>query len=123
LEPETGDGFRLDGELGHGRSSAPTPRQRERHIPAAVRRAVFGRDEGRCSYVEAGARRCAETRWLEFHHLKPFAIGGDPTLSNIALRCRAHNALAAEADFGRAFVMAQRGSEEHEPFCRQSDTR
>jgi hypothetical protein len=39
-----------------------------RHIPAAVRRAVWQRDEGRCAFVGRSGR-CAETAFLEFHHV------------------------------------------------------
>jgi hypothetical protein len=49
----------------------------------------------------------------------PFALDGEHTPSNLTLRCRAHNALAAEADFGRRFVEAQRESVLHESFRRQ----
>jgi hypothetical protein len=91
------------------------PRQRGRYIPGAVRREVYERDEGRCTYADASGRRCRETHFIELHHLKPFAQGGEHTLSNLTLRCRAHNALAAEEDFGRDFIVGQRGPDEHEP--------
>jgi hypothetical protein len=73
------------------------PRQRGRHIPAAVRRAVFERNGNRCSYVNTAGTRCTETHLLEFHHLEPFATGGGHTESNLTLRCSAHNALALRA--------------------------
>jgi hypothetical protein len=94
------------------------PRQRGRHIPAAVRRAVAKRDEERCSYVDAEGRRCAETHCLEFHHLVPFAHGGEHLPSNLTLRCRAHNTLAAEADFGAEFMAQKKAGATHEPFRR-----
>jgi len=37
---------------------------------------------------------------LEFHHLDPYAIGGEATVENISLRCAAHNAYEAELVFG-----------------------
>ena len=41
-----------------------------RHIPAAVARAVWQRDDGRCAFL--GTRsRCEERSFLEYHHLKP----------------------------------------------------
>jgi hypothetical protein len=86
------------------------PRQRGRHIPARVRRSVFERDGDRCSYVDGTGARCAETHRLEFHHLIPFAAGGEHTASNLTLRCAAHNALAAEEDFGRAFMQSKQGA-------------
>jgi hypothetical protein len=90
----------------HG-SEGRNPRQRGRYIPARVRRTVFSRDGARCSYVDAAERRCVETQRLEFHHVVPFAEGGEHTPSNITLRCAAHNALAAEAHFGRDPTPAQ----------------
>jgi hypothetical protein len=91
------------------------PRWRGRHVPAAVRRAVFERDEGRCTYADALGRRCAETHRVELHHLRAFARGGEHTEENLTLRCHAHNALAAEQDFGREFIELARGTSEHEP--------
>lgn len=67
-----------------------------RHIPAAVKREVWKRDEARCAFVSPGGRRCSETGFLEFHHVVPYARGGTATIGNIQLRCRAHNAYEAE---------------------------
>ncbi len=41
------------------------PRQRGRHVPAALRRAVFERDAGRCTYRCDTGERCRETARLE----------------------------------------------------------
>ena len=87
--------------------------RRTRYIPARVRRAVWQRDGGRCTFVDARGERCRETRYLELHHQKPHARRGPPTESNLSLRCRAHNALAAEEDFGREFMALQKGDGEH----------
>jgi 5-methylcytosine-specific restriction endonuclease McrA len=75
-----------------------------RHPPAAVRRAVWQRDGGRCAYVDERGTRCRETAGLEFHHLEAHALGGPTSEPNLSLRCRAHNALAAEHDFGRQLM-------------------
>jgi len=37
--------------------------------------------------------------WLEFHHVVPYARGGQATVENITLRCRAHNQYEAILDF------------------------
>jgi len=71
-----------------------------RNIPAPIRRAVHERDGGRCRYVDASGRRCTERRGLEFHHRHPYGLGGDHSVDNLALYCRAHNALLAELDYG-----------------------
>jgi hypothetical protein len=72
-----------------------------RPIPAAVRREVWRRDGGRCAFVGAGGRRCDQVGWLEYHHRVPWARGGTDTVGNLELRCRAHNELERETDFGR----------------------
>ncbi len=91
-------------------------RRRGRHIAAAVRRTVFERDGSRCTYLDANGTRCRETHRLEFHHLMPFASGGDHRAANLTLRCAAHNALAAEEDFGRELIEDRKTSLVHEPF-------
>jgi hypothetical protein len=64
--------------------------QGSRNIPAAVRRQVWARDEGRCAFVGT-CGRCTERGFLEFHHVRPYAAGGKAVVANIELRCRAHN--------------------------------
>jgi len=59
-------------------------------IAAGVRRAVWGRDAARCSY-KAGEVRCETRRFLELDHIKPRALGGEDTVENLRLLCRAHN--------------------------------
>jgi 5-methylcytosine-specific restriction endonuclease McrA len=83
-----------------------------RYIPAPVRRAVYERDGGRCSYVDTTGRRCSETKNLEFHHILPFGRGGDHDPSNVRLACRTHNVLAAERDYGRGVMERYRNSPE-----------
>jgi 5-methylcytosine-specific restriction endonuclease McrA len=72
----------------------PTPTATSRHVPAAVKRAVWERDGGRCAFVGADGR-CGETGCLEFHHTVPFAAGGRTDVENLQLRCRPHNAYEA----------------------------
>jgi 5-methylcytosine-specific restriction endonuclease McrA len=79
------------------------PGERE-PIPAEVRRAVWERDGGRCTYVSPDGRRC-ESRWqLEYDHIKPAALGGPSTVDGLRLRCKPHNTLHAEETFGRAHM-------------------
>jgi hypothetical protein len=94
------------------------PRRRGRYIPAAIRRAVLERDAGCCTYRSESGERCRETARLELHHSTAFAQGGEHRLDNVSLRCRAHNALAAEEDFGRDFVARARDSSQHELWAR-----
>ena len=96
------------------RPREPAPRQRGRHIPAQVRRAVFARDGGRCSYVDERGERCREIGDLELHHRQPFGKHGAHTVENVTLHCSAHNALAAELDFGREHIAERRDPLRHE---------
>jgi hypothetical protein len=73
-----------------------------RHIPAEVKRAVWLRDLGRCAFIATSGRRCAERGFLEFHHVRPYAAGGEATVRNIQLRCRNHNDYEARVFFGQA---------------------
>jgi hypothetical protein len=93
--------------------SSPVARP-SRHIPARIRRTVFERDGARCTHVDTSGQRCRETHHLELHHLVPFARGGEHTPANLTLRCTAHNALAAELDFGTERIAARRESAPHE---------
>jgi 5-methylcytosine-specific restriction endonuclease McrA len=79
-----------------------------RYIPAAVRRAAWERDGGRCTFVSITGGRCRSRQFLEFDHVEPFARGGKATIDNIRLRCRAHNQYAAECIFGRDFMRQKR---------------
>jgi 5-methylcytosine-specific restriction endonuclease McrA len=76
-----------------------------RHIPAQVKRAVWLRDGGRCAYVAHNGRRCDARGFLEFHHVMPYAEGGEATVANIELRCRAHNHYEATLRFGETDLM------------------
>jgi hypothetical protein len=58
-----------------------------RYVPAPVRRAVFERDGGRCSFVDAQGRRCSERHQLEYHHGLPFGHGGGHGVDNVSLVC------------------------------------
>jgi hypothetical protein len=71
-----------------------------RNIPAEVKRLVDARDRRRCAFVAPNGRRCDERRFLEFHHVVPYAAGGQPTADNIQLRCRAHNGYETDLFYG-----------------------
>lgn len=72
-----------------------------RRIPQWVKDRVWARDGGGCSYVAPDGMRCAARKWLEYDHIRPWALGGasdDP--GNVRLLCRAHNLFLARRDFG-----------------------
>ncbi|HWP04183.1 MAG TPA: HNH endonuclease [Polyangiaceae bacterium] len=100
------------------RDDGEAPRRRGRYVPANLRRAVLERDERQCAYLDERGVRCRETERLEIHHLEPFARGGGQRLENLSLRCRAHNTLAAEQDFGRKHIARRRDGCRHESLRR-----
>jgi 5-methylcytosine-specific restriction endonuclease McrA len=92
---------------------APRRPKGSRHIPASVRREVWDRDHGRCTFVSHDGQRCESRKFLEYDHEQPVARGGHATVANIRLRCRAHNQLEAERTFGAGFMEEKRNTAKH----------
>jgi len=72
-----------------------------RGISAPVRRFVWQRDRGQCTFVASNGRRCPERYRLEFHHDEAYGLGGDRSAGNIRLLCTAHNLYMAEKVYGK----------------------
>ncbi len=72
-----------------------------RYPSAKVQRAVWVRDLGRCAFVGAGGHRCNERRFVEFHHVDPYVLGGEATVDQIQLRCQRHNDYEGRLYFGK----------------------
>ncbi|MBN1962687.1 MAG: HNH endonuclease [Deltaproteobacteria bacterium] len=79
-------------------------KQNSRYLPKQLRRQVAERDQYRCTYMAKDGQRCSETAGLEYHHVLPYAQGGQVSVNNIQLRCRQHNLHQAVIDFGAAKV-------------------
>ena len=111
------------------RKFAPTtlPRRRERpsanprHIPAYVKRAVWERDGGRCTFVSEAGQRCPARKMLEFDHVQEVARGGHATVDGIRLRCRAHNQFEAERTFGAEFMRRKRDEAQRRTAARRQE--
>jgi 5-methylcytosine-specific restriction endonuclease McrA len=86
-----------------GPRTSPRAKAASRHVPAATQRVVWQRDDGRCAFTGPQGR-CPATAFLEYHHVVPFAAGGETTAKNLELRCRAHNQYDAEQYFGPLHV-------------------
>ena len=109
------EGFRSKSKALEQRRFGATDRPRKqsgaangRHIPNAIKRAVWQRDEGRCTFVTESGRRCERRGDVEFDHIEPIARGGKSTAQNLRLRCRAHNQYEAERAFGAGFMHEKR---------------
>jgi 5-methylcytosine-specific restriction endonuclease McrA len=78
------------------------------YIPADVKRAVYERDAGRCTFTSACGERCGERRFLQIDHIVPRALGGKPTVENLRFLCGPHNQHEAERKLGADFMDAKR---------------
>ena len=58
------------------------------HIPEAVKKEVWERDEGRCQWC--GTEHTLENP-IEYDHIHPWSLGGENTVENLELLCRKHN--------------------------------
>jgi hypothetical protein len=78
----------------------PRPARNPGHVPAAVKRAVWARDEGRCQFPLESGGICGSTLRLEIDHVPPLARGGASTVDGCRLLCRVHNQYAARQVYG-----------------------
>jgi 5-methylcytosine-specific restriction endonuclease McrA len=83
------------------RTPPPNPSDDPRAIPAELRRQVFERDGGRCTWVGDDERRCGSRFQLEIDHVTPPRFGGKATLDDLRILCKAHNRRHAEQVYGR----------------------
>jgi hypothetical protein len=61
------------------------PSEHARQIPAGVKRVVWERDGGRCTFVGETGRRCESRTRLEYDHVEPVANGGHATVQGLSL--------------------------------------
>jgi hypothetical protein len=93
---------------GRPRHQARRSSANPRRVPAAIRCAVWERDQGQCTFRGDNGTRCPARAGLEFYHVEPVARGGRATVDNLRLRCRAHNQYDAECAFGAGFMERKR---------------
>ncbi|MEK2646179.1 HNH endonuclease [Bdellovibrio sp. BCCA] len=81
--------------------SAPKVAPLRSAISIHVKRAVWRRAQGCCEHVDSNSKqRCLSKYALQTDHIKPVALGGDNSIQNLALLCRAHNSRRAVKTFG-----------------------
>ena len=77
---------------GERTATARSRRRTRRPIPVRVKREVWQRDGGSCSYVDPhSGRRCGSRFLLEIDHVVPYALGGADEPGNLRLYCEAHH--------------------------------
>ena len=67
--------------------------RRSRTIPPPMRRALRARDKG-CRFPG-----CTNTRFVDGHHIRHWADGGETSLDNLVMLCRHHHHLVHEGGF------------------------
>ena len=70
------------------------------YIPAAVRREVWQRDQGRCQWKLDSGGVCGSRLRVELDHVRLRCRGAKPIASELRLLCRSHNDLAARQALG-----------------------
>ena len=68
--------------------------RKTRAVPPALRRALQSRDGG-CRFPG-----CTHHRFVDAHHIRHWADGGDTSIDNLVLLCRQHHRLVHEGGFG-----------------------
>jgi len=69
--------------------------RKTRSIPPAIRRALKRRDQG-CSFPGC----TCSSRFVDAHHIKHWADGGETSMGNLTLLCKTHHRLVHEAGYG-----------------------
>jgi hypothetical protein len=67
--------------------------RKTRTVSAAIKRALHARDKG-CAFPG-----CRHKRFVDAHHIKHWAAGGETSLENLMLLCTSHHRLVHEGGF------------------------
>ncbi|WP_394841923.1 hypothetical protein LZC95_33215 [Pendulispora brunnea] len=94
---------------------APRSNTRPGYVTRSVRREVFERDGEQCTFFDEAGRRCECRAFLELDHIEPRARGGSDDATNLRVRCKRHNALAAEHAFGREYIEKKKTENRNHP--------
>jgi 5-methylcytosine-specific restriction endonuclease McrA len=92
---------KLSSEINEKSNAAPSP-SHSRYVPAGVRREVWTKSQGKCSYIDfRTGKKCESVHFLQIDHIIPFAKGGPTAAENLRLLCANHNQLHALDQFGK----------------------
>jgi 5-methylcytosine-specific restriction endonuclease McrA len=76
-----------------GKAALTTSKRKQRFIPIHLKRAIWQRDNGRCT-------NCGSQHALEYDHIRPLAHNGETSIKNLRLLCRKCNQRAAILKLG-----------------------
>ena len=86
--------------------------RKQRTVSTPLKRALYSRDRG-CSFPG-----CERKRYLDAHHLKHWAEGGDTSLENLTLLCTHHHRCLHEGGFR---IAREADGELRLPTCRRAN--
>ncbi len=73
-------------------SNTKTKQVSNRYISAGIRRLIWTRDRGECSYIcPETKKRCGSKHLLQIDHIHPYSLGGGSKSGNLRLLCAGHN--------------------------------
>ena len=73
-----------------------------RVIPSYLRKHIWERDKGQCTYVHPQTKRKCSSRYLlQIDHIRPFSLGGRSEAGNLRLLCAGHNQFRSKQTFGK----------------------
>ena len=67
--------------------------RKQRTVPLAIKRALLARDRG-CTFPG-----CHRTHYVDAHHIRHWAVGGETSAGNLILLCTQHHRLLHEGRF------------------------
>ena len=89
-------------EICHPVKNLSKVKKLNRTIPSYLRKHIWERDGGQCSYIHPETKRkCSSKHLLQIDHIKPFSLGGRSKASNLRLLCAGHNQFRSEKTFRR----------------------
>ena len=82
-------------------------RKQSRYIPAQIKRLVWTRDQGQCTYIcPETKKKCSSKHFLQIDHIHPYALGGSSELRNLRLLCAGHNQYRIFSSFRKKKIAA-----------------
>ena len=79
-------------ETGSAGASKQFNKKDSRYIPVGIRRFIWTRDQGQCTYICPQTRKkCLSKHLLQIDHIQPYSLGGNFHPDNLRLLCAGHN--------------------------------
>jgi hypothetical protein len=69
----------------------------QRNLPKPLCREIFQRDAASCTYKGVNGKICGSQNFLQIHHLRPWAQGGNHRPENLQILCAAHHGVKHES--------------------------